>query len=69
MTDLSPVAQAVLDAYWATPWDPSSQHEDRHAIASVLRAAVEQCTYRDAWEDKFLSAERILAVAAELEAI
>ena len=67
MTELSPAAQAILDAY-----DNSTFYEDfgdRVAIAAALRAAVKQCTYRDAWEDKFLSAERILAVAAELEAI
>jgi hypothetical protein len=37
MTDLSPAAQAVLDAYWASPWDPSLQQEDRYAIAAALR--------------------------------
>ena len=64
---LSPAAQAVLDAYDNSPFDEDCG--DRVAIAAALRAAVEQCTYRDAWEDKFLSAERILTVAAELEAL
>ena len=72
MPELSSQAQAVLDAY-----DMSSDgHYDdgvwvphiREQLAAALRAAVEQCTYRDAWEDKFLSAERILAIADELEA-
>ncbi len=39
---LSPQAQAVLDAYWKSPWDPSLQHEDRYAIAAALRAAADQ---------------------------
>jgi hypothetical protein len=42
MTELSPAAQAVLDAYWKSPWDPSLQHEDRYAIAAALRAAADQ---------------------------
>jgi hypothetical protein len=42
MTDLSPAAQAVLDAYWMSPWDPSLQHEDRYAIAAALRAVADQ---------------------------
>jgi hypothetical protein len=82
MTDrnLSPQAQAVLDAYWKSPWDPSLQHEDRYAIASALRAAADQVApevyfsytgHRD-W-DKGMEArndairEVILAIATELE--
>ena len=70
MTELSPAAQAVFWAFnskfdWIEDGVPGSQCR---AVAAALRAAVEQCTYRDAWEDKFLSAERILAIAAELEA-
>jgi len=42
MTDLSPQAQAVLDAYWKSPWDPCLQHEDRCAIAAAIRAAADQ---------------------------
>lgn len=61
MSELSHQAQAVLDAY-------RSSHLSINNLVAALRAAVEQCTYRDAWEDKFLSAERILAIAAELEA-
>ena len=62
MTELSPQAQAVLDAYR----NPHI-YKNTYALAAALRAAVEKCTFRDAWEDKFLSAERILAIAAELE--
>ena len=68
MPELSPSAKAVDDAYWKTinnKWNIYDRH--RAKIAAALRVAVEQCTYRDAWEDKFLSAERILAIADELE--
>ena len=75
MTDLSPAAEAVLNAVTLKRYDvpyqacPGSIEQIKSDVAAALRAAVKQCTYRDAWEDKFLSAERILAVAAELEAI
>ena len=82
MPELSPAAQAVLDAYWKSPWDPSLQHEDRYAIAAALRAAADQvvperCLARfpsdSEWQDGFTDAnERIraelLSIAAELEA-
>jgi hypothetical protein len=63
MTDrtLSPAAQAVLDAYWKSPWDPSLQHEDRYAIAAALRAVVQELKYFGITE------KNILAIAAELE--
>jgi hypothetical protein len=62
MTDptLSPAAQAVLDAYI------DEDRAGRLAVAAALRAAADQCTYQDAWDDKFLSAEKLLAIAAEL---
>ena len=73
MTDLSPAAEAVLNAVTLKRYDvpyqacPKSIEQIKSDVAAALRAAVKQCTYRDAWEDKFLSAERILTVAAELE--
>lgn len=62
----SPATQAVLNAAddAIANWPPARWEE---ALAAALRAAVKQCTYRDAWEDKFLSAERILAIADELD--
>lgn len=69
MSELSLAAQAIVNAAveggggygYATPV--------LHArLAAALRATVEQCTYEDAWEDKFFSAERVLAIADELEA-
>jgi hypothetical protein len=61
MTDLSPAAEAVLDAY-------RSSHLSINNLAAALRAAVEQSTYQDAWDGQFTSTEKILAIAAELEA-
>ena len=73
---LSPQAQAVLDAYWKSPWDPSLQYEDRYAIAAALRAAADQAAPDDAVEPRnnlpmAMECQRIrrelLAIAAELE--
>jgi len=67
-TPLSPAAQAVMIAFGTYPLRADHISEDLvPALAAALRAAVEHCTYQDAWKDKFLSAERILAIAAELE--
>jgi hypothetical protein len=63
MTDLSLAAQAVLDAAIKVAESP-----DAEAIAAAaLRAAVEQSTYQDAWDGQFTSAEKILAIADELD--
>jgi hypothetical protein len=81
MTDrnLSPRAQAVLDAYWKSPWDPFLQHEDRYAIAAALRAAADQVVpehrenYPNTLDERYRKMSvfdirnRILAIAAELE--
>jgi hypothetical protein len=76
MTDLnlSPQAQAVLDAYWKSPWDPSLQHEDRYAIAAALRAAADQVVPLpglpyDSCCDVHAASIRaeLLAIVAELE--
>jgi len=61
MTNLSPAAQAILDAYWKSPWDPSLQHEDRYAMAAALRAVVQELKYFGITE------KNILAIAAELD--
>jgi len=63
MTDLSLAAQAVLDAAIKVAESP-----DAEAIAAAaLRAAVKQSTYQDAWDGQFTSAEKILAIADELD--
>ena len=79
MPELSPAAQAVLDAYWKSPWDPSLQHEDRYAIAAALRAAADQVVPEpDDWDKDNFSTQalwlrcvvryQLLAIAAELKA-
>ena len=79
MTDLSPAAQAVLDAYWKSPWDPSLQHEDRYAIAAALRAAADQVVPEETWLgtkepcyayycQRSITRRQLLAIAAELKA-
>jgi hypothetical protein len=74
MTDLSPAAQAILDAYG------DFEAADTDAMAAALRAAADQAnpkfhiedidyqhqSYVDGWKD---SLELILAIAAELEAL
>ncbi len=42
MTDLSPAAQAVIDAYWATPDEPVTTKIHQAAVAAALRAAADQ---------------------------
>jgi hypothetical protein len=72
MTELSPAAQEVLDAY-------RSSHLSINNLAAALRAAADQANpklhiedinyqhqlYVDGWKD---SLDLILAIAAELEA-
>jgi hypothetical protein len=69
MTDLSPAAQAVLNAFTEDNClhDWKHNHYNIEALAAALRAAVEQSTYQDAWDGQFTSTEKILAIAAELE--
>jgi hypothetical protein len=71
MADLSPAAQAVMKAYWKSPWDPSLQQEDRYAIAAALRAAAEQLGYHivydDGEPDYRVDVADLHAIAAELE--
>ena len=42
MTSLSPAAQAVIDAYWATPDEPVTTKIHQAAVAAALRAAADQ---------------------------
>jgi hypothetical protein len=68
MTDLSPAAQAILDAYQFAPI------EDELTAAAVLRAAADQVvpyddlkgSDPDAWTRDDIRRE-LLAIAAELE--
>jgi hypothetical protein len=73
MKELSPAAQAVLDAFWKQPGD-------RSAIAATLRAAADQVVPKeqsipdgDLTEQAYRSDERagirsdLLAIATELD--
>jgi len=81
MTDLSPAAQAVLDAY-RNPYI----YKNAYALAAALRAAADQTVPREEWPEAIqsmgftdwnLATERceqrkniranLLAIAAELE--
>jgi hypothetical protein len=82
MTDLSPAAQAVLDAFRAVPILLNDQQE-RIAIAAALRAAADQvvplrlidepgfspgsCCERVLREERAEMRGDLLAIAAELE--
>jgi lantibiotic modifying enzyme len=58
-TELSPSAQAILDA-WENEWSKASLCHDQHSIAAVLRAAADQL-------DHPTSAHTLYAFADELE--
>ena len=79
MTDFSPAAQAVLDAFLKAPMGQSHVDDDLIAIAAALRAAADQVvplSYEDVWADGRMLQyekqdpvrEKLLAIAAELEA-
>jgi hypothetical protein len=66
MTDLSPQARAVLDAFNNAPFD--EEHGEPDAIAAALRAAADQVVPADVDYFKSLNVRRnLLAIAAELE--
>jgi hypothetical protein len=66
MTDLSPAAQAVLDAFLKAPMGQSHVDDDLIAIAAALRAVAEHCKCDDG-EGYWIYRPNILAIAAELE--
>jgi hypothetical protein len=78
MSDLSPAAQTVLDAYNAGFIRPVAVHH-KPRIAAALRAAADQVAtrgYEDVWTDGRILQyekrdpvrEKLLAIADELEA-
>jgi hypothetical protein len=83
MTDLSPAAQAVLDAAnGRSSYGPDDcLNESRWIAAAALRAAADQVVpqcrkpmYADSWEESAWTAQQdaradLLAIAAELESI
>ena len=72
MTDLSPQAQAVLDAFDVEYYQKAKKRYD--ALAAVLRALVIQLQYYQCCEDEgvvdmVLDARAVLDIAEELEAL
>jgi hypothetical protein len=82
MTDLSPAARAILDAFLETPGEvPMPGWNYGRDLAAALRAAADQVvpeppmlvpggrTYEEAWTATVQDAVRrqLLAIAAELE--
>ena len=62
MTDLSPAAKAVDDAFWKTINDKWNIYDRRRAqLAAALRAVVQELKYFGITE------KNILAIATELE--
>jgi hypothetical protein len=78
MTDLSPAAQAVLDAFLKAPIQRTHIKDDHHAIAATLRAVADEVVpehanpvgdaHDDARHDQWMCIRyKLLAIAAELE--
>jgi hypothetical protein len=71
MADLSPAAQAVLDAMYQVNMDFSG--ENAQLAAAALRAAVEQCAYKreihpdSSITETIIEADDLLAIATELD--
>ena len=67
MTDLSPQAQAVLDAFNSVPYCPGEN--DEGMLAAALRAAAEQmsCYQSRKFLYSIADAMKLHAIAAELE--
>jgi hypothetical protein len=69
MTNLSPAAQAVLDAFLAE-WSDEALEQDRRCLAAALRAAAEHLSYQLPFEDwGRIDVVDLLAIADELEAL
>ena len=70
MTDLSPAAQAVLDA-WEAKLDPMvtclTHDPEREALAVALRAAADQLKYK-LLDVEVVDCSQLLLLADELEA-
>jgi hypothetical protein len=71
MTDLSPPAQAVLDAFNSVSYYPDEN--DEGMLAAALRAAADQMHYTDqlgltGFGGYTQAQDQILAIADELEA-
>jgi hypothetical protein len=78
MTELSPQAQAVMDAFLKAPMGQSHVDDDLIAIAAALRATADQVvpkpirlprdSYTEgAYDQRLNDRQQLLAIAAELE--
>jgi len=69
MTDLSPAAQAVMDAFLDSSVDAGNYYATRsRQIAAALRAAADQLSYKLPFEDDGrVDVSDLLAIATELE--
>jgi hypothetical protein len=66
MTELSPAAQAVLDAFIAN-WQDEPLAQDRQCLAAALRVAADQLAYGHTGR-LIIDEKALLAIADELEA-
>jgi len=74
MTELSPAAKAVVDAYWATPNEPITTKGRLPRVAAALLAAADQienlycdCDMEDSPGIVF-ALRQLMIIAAELKA-
>jgi hypothetical protein len=65
MTELSPQAQGVYDAYCKEADNP--YYYERSGLVAALRAAAEHCLPQTIRDRRWIRVEDILAIAAELE--
>ena len=74
MTDLSPAAQAIWDA-WESEWSKDSLCHDQRSIAAVLRAAADYLQQSFPWprDDEGIGVDwavgKLQDIATELEAL
>jgi len=80
MTDLSPAAQAVLDAAFSAYWSAEQEapNDEQMIAAAALRAAADQVVPEETWlgteepcyayyRQRCNTRRQLLAIAAELE--
>ena len=70
MTELSPAAQAVWDAWQKAPISLDIVQTDRYALAAAFRAVVDQLAQDgelEFYNGRVIDVNDLLAIAAELE--
>jgi len=76
MADLSPAAQAVLDAakaYATNAWSDATHQRFRSGVVAALRVTAQTLAYEihcpgEGWYELVVDARDLYAIAAELEA-